>query len=398
MKPKDPGPETTYDYVDNTGKVWPCPPKGWRMVESKIRELENDNRLIFSGETLRVKDYWNERPSEGKRIDTLWNDISENTVGSDEVASILGKNGIFDNPKPTDLIMRCIEAYPSKETTVLDFFAGSGTTLHAVMKENLKDNGTRQCILVQMPEKTFKFDDNGNEIPLSKETKTAFEAGFRDLTQITYIRNKKVIEGYKSTSGTSDELFSEKITLTKLKKANELLEKVEEIKKQFKDKYEKITVSINKGVLTVNGEFTKEENVLGLGNSLKYYKTSFVGNKEAAKASDSDKIELAKKAGSLLSIGENTLEEIKSTEYYQIYTNGKNKFTGVYFTGNADGLRDFCIELETIRNKSRLNRINAYFYSTGNGEEFENEFDSLKNIRIKTIPEPILKIYRALNI
>ena len=398
MKPKDPGPETTYDYVDNTGKVWPCPPKGWRMVESKIRELENDNRLIFSGETLRVKDYWNERPSEGKRIDTLWNDISENTVGSDEVASILGKNGIFDNPKPTDLIMRCIDAYPSKETTVLDFFAGSGTTLHAVMKENLKDNGTRQCILVQMPEKTFKFDDNGNEIPLSKETKTAFEAGFRDLTQITYIRNKKVIEGYKSTSGTSDELFSEKITLTKLKKANELLEKVEEIKKQFKDKYEKITVSINKGVLTVNGEFTKEENVLGLGNSLKYYKTSFVGNKEAAKASDSDKIELAKKAGSLLSIGENTLEEIKSTEYYQIYTNGKNKFTGVYFTGNADGLRDFCIELETIRNKSRLNRINAYFYSTGNGEEFENEFDSLKNIRIKTIPEPILKIYRALNI
>ena len=70
----------------------------------------------------------------------------------------------------------------------------------------------------------------------------------------------------------------------------------------------------------------------------------------------------------------------------------------MYFTGNADGLRDFCIELETIRNKSRLNRINAYFYSTGNGEEFENEFDSLKNIRIKTIPEPILKIYRALNI
>ena len=140
----------------------------------------------------------------------------------------------------------------------MDFFAGSGTTLHAVMKENIKDNGSRQCILVQMPEKTYKLDESGNEVAASKEAKIAFEAGYKNLAQITYTRNKKVIEGYKSTTGICDELFSEKITLTKLKKANELLEKVEDIKKQFKDKYEKITVSINKGVLTVNGEFTKE--------------------------------------------------------------------------------------------------------------------------------------------
>ena len=398
QKPKDPGPETTYDYVDNNGKVWPCPPKGWRMKQSELKKLENDGRLCLENDTLSEKAYWNERPSDGKRIDTLWNDISENTVGSDELYGILGVQGIFSNPKPTELIMRCLEAYPSKETVVLDFFAGSGTTLQAVMKENIKDNGTRQCILVQMPEKTYKVDENGNEIPASKESKIAFESGYRTITDITYARNKKIIEGYKSTSGKSDELFSEKITFSKLKKANDLLEKVEEVKAKHKDNYESISVSVDKGNLTVSGEFNKEEDILGLGNSLKYYKTSFVGNNEAVNANDTDKIALALKAGCLLSIGENTLDEEKSSEFYQIFSDGKNKFTGVYFTGNADGLGEFCNELEKIRNKSRLNRINAYFYCSGNGSEFENEFDSLRNIRIKTIPEPILKIYRALDI
>lgn len=398
QKPKEPGPETTYDYVDNNGKVWPCPPKGWRMKQSELKKLENDRRLCLDNETLSEKAYWNERPDDGKRIDTLWNDISENTVGSDELESILGKQGIFSNPKPTELIMRCIEAYPSKETVVLDFFAGSGTTLHAVMKENLKDEGNRQCILIQMPERTYKLDENGNEVPASKESKVAFESGYRNITQITYDRIKKIMEGYHSTNGVSDELFSEKLTYTKLKKAEDILNKVEDVKNKYKEKYEKITVNVDKGKLTVCGEYLKGQDVLGLGNSLNYYKTAFVGCNEATFATDSDKIELAKKAGCLLSIGENTLDEIKSTDFYQIYTDGKNKITGVYFTGNADGLREFCDELELIRNKSRLNRISAYFYCSGNGEEFENEFDSLRNIRIKTIPEPILKIYRALNI
>ena len=84
QKPKDPGPETSYDYIDNSGKIWKCPPKGWRMTYDKLKALENDNRLITSGKTLRVKDYWNERISEGKRIDTLWSDLPENRSGSNE--------------------------------------------------------------------------------------------------------------------------------------------------------------------------------------------------------------------------------------------------------------------------------------------------------------------------
>lgn len=166
QKPKNPGPETSYDYVDNSGKVWPCPPKGWRMVEKKIRALENDNRLYMEGETLRVKDYWNERKSTGKRIDTLWNDLPENSAASNELLSILSESS-FENPKPTALVKRCIDI-GNKIAIVLDFFAGSGTTGQAVLELNKEDGGKREFILVQNNEKT---DENPNGIAFDVTTK-----------------------------------------------------------------------------------------------------------------------------------------------------------------------------------------------------------------------------------
>lgn len=146
QKPRDPGPETSYDYVDNSGKIWKCPAKGWRMTYDKVKALEDDNRLITSGKTLRVKDYWSERPSEGKRIDTLWSDLPENTTGSKELDNALREKGKFDNPKPTKLIERCLQI-SKKEAVVLDFFAGSGTTGHAVAQLNKEDGGNRKYIL-----------------------------------------------------------------------------------------------------------------------------------------------------------------------------------------------------------------------------------------------------------
>ena len=59
QKPKDPGPETTYDYVDNTGKVWKCPKNGWRIKYEKLKALENDGRLCLDNKSLNEKAYWN---------------------------------------------------------------------------------------------------------------------------------------------------------------------------------------------------------------------------------------------------------------------------------------------------------------------------------------------------
>ena len=146
QKPGNPGPETTYDYVDNNGKVWPCPAKGWRIKQSKLKALENDGRLYLEGKSLSEKAYWNERSSEGKRVDTLWNDLPENSSASKEIEIIFGEKGIFNNPKPTELIKRCIQISP-KDSIVLDFFVGSGTTAQAVLELNKEDGGSRKYIV-----------------------------------------------------------------------------------------------------------------------------------------------------------------------------------------------------------------------------------------------------------
>ena len=68
--------------------------------------------------------------------------------------SIIGEKKSFDNPKPINLISRIIEFSSNKDSIILDFFAGSGTTGHAVLALNEKDKGNRQFILCQLNEKT----------------------------------------------------------------------------------------------------------------------------------------------------------------------------------------------------------------------------------------------------
>lgn len=180
QKTKSPGPETTYDYTDNTGKIWTCPAKGWRMVYQKVKDLENDGRLYLNGDTLREKSYWNERENEGQIADTLWDDLDEGNIGTTEVAKLIGKE-IFDNPKPIDLISRCLKIATNHKDMVLDFFAGSGTTAHAVLKQNAEDGGNRQFICVQIAEQIEK-------------DKQAYKAGYRTIFGITKERIIKASE------------------------------------------------------------------------------------------------------------------------------------------------------------------------------------------------------------
>lgn len=187
QKTGSPGPETTYDYIDNSGKVWKCPEKGWRMVKEKIKALENEGRLCLENNTISEKAYWNERENEGKFADTLWDDIDEGNVGTAELSEIF--NGVvFDYPKPTNLIRRMIQIGTSKSDTVLDFFAGSGTTAHSVLLQNKEDGGTRKFVLVQLPEKT-------------DEKSTAFKEGYKTISDITKERIRRVLRLEKIEDG-----------------------------------------------------------------------------------------------------------------------------------------------------------------------------------------------------
>ena len=121
QKTDSPGPETTYDYIDDSGKTWKCPEKGWRMKYEKLKALENENRLYLGGNTLQEKAYWNERENEGKLANNLWDDIP-NLQGTN--AEILN----YSTQKPETLLERIIKVSSNDGDVVLDCFIGSGTT------------------------------------------------------------------------------------------------------------------------------------------------------------------------------------------------------------------------------------------------------------------------------
>jgi len=147
QKTGNPGPKTTYDYIDNNGRIWPCPVKGWRMTKEKLKALENDNRLYITDSTIREKYYLKERLKIGKQIDNFWSDIGNMNRNSDTNYNLNGQ-------KPEKLIERIINMATLEGDIVMDFFLGSGTTAAVAHKlgrqyigiEQL-DYGENDCIV-----------------------------------------------------------------------------------------------------------------------------------------------------------------------------------------------------------------------------------------------------------
>jgi adenine-specific DNA-methyltransferase len=91
------------------------------------------------------------KEKEGKGIWTWWtnSEVGHTQEGTQELASILGK-AVFDYPKPARLLTRIFKLAANSDSIILDFFAGSGSTAHAVLNMNKADGGNRKFILVEM--------------------------------------------------------------------------------------------------------------------------------------------------------------------------------------------------------------------------------------------------------
>ncbi|HZP55406.1 MAG TPA: site-specific DNA-methyltransferase [Candidatus Saccharimonadales bacterium] len=137
QKTASPGPQTTYDYVDNEGRLWKCPVKGWRMTQAKLKALENDNRLYITDKTIREKYYLNERTEIGKQIDNFWGDIGNMNRSSDKSYDLGGQ-------KPEKLIQRIIMLTTTVGDIVLDYHLGSGTTAATALKMGRQFIGAEQ--------------------------------------------------------------------------------------------------------------------------------------------------------------------------------------------------------------------------------------------------------------
>ncbi len=127
----------------------------------------------------------------------------------------------------------------------------------------------------------------------------------------------------------------------------------------------------------------------GLGNSIKYFKTAFVGKNNILKADDADKIELAHNAGGMLAIAENTFDQVEQNNYWQIFESNK-QYTAVYFREEFGKFDEFIEKVKKLKKPAVV-----YIFSWEKEFEF-NEFEEDKNIKIKTIPQPILEIYKQI--
>jgi len=154
-----------YAITTKIGKVIPGPPAGsyWRVSKEKFDELDRDNR-IWWGETGEnrpgIKRFLSEvRQGVVPQTYWPWKDVGSTRNAKQELSQIMGATSgedLFITPKPTKLIEKMLQiaTVPSDNNIVIDFFGGSGTTGHATLSANSKDNGNRRFILVQLPEPT----------------------------------------------------------------------------------------------------------------------------------------------------------------------------------------------------------------------------------------------------
>lgn len=151
---KDARPNLHYDLIDpKTGVSYACPPKGWRYDRTTMALKVAEERILFpsSGEGRpRHKLFLNDMQSLYKNMSSVITKFST-ADGTRDVNNLLGA-GVFSFPKPTGLLASIIEQATESDDIILDFFAGSGTSGHATLLQNVADFTNRRFILVQLPE------------------------------------------------------------------------------------------------------------------------------------------------------------------------------------------------------------------------------------------------------
>ena len=166
----------------------------WRWGKIKARENLNDEIVGYKTAEGDYRIVQKTRLT-GKIIRSLQIDtLISSRKGTAEVQDLFERK-VFSFPKPVELIKRFIAISTEQDSIVLDFFAGSGTTAHAVTEFNKKDGGNRKYILIQLPE-------------LTDEKSEAYKAGYKTISDITIERNKRVIEKIEKEEASKEaELF-----------------------------------------------------------------------------------------------------------------------------------------------------------------------------------------------
>ncbi|HCJ4282417.1 TPA: site-specific DNA-methyltransferase [Legionella pneumophila] len=203
-------PNMFYPVKDPDGNnVYPLAPAGyesrWRFEKKTYERLVKEGYILWK-KTKRnddeiwwpyVKYYLEGRT---KRPSPLWNDLEGNKKAARDLRSLFEGKKYFDFPKPIPMIKRLIQISPnaSSEDIILDFFAGSSTTAHAVMQLNAEDGGSRKFIMVQLPEPC-------------DEILEAYKAGYKTIAEISKERIRRA--GIKIKEENANKEYIEKLDI-----------------------------------------------------------------------------------------------------------------------------------------------------------------------------------------
>lgn len=169
----------SYDYPIKTPSgriVTPSDGRCWNTSKENFEKLVEDNRIWFgeNGDNMPAVKKFLTEVKDGIVPLTIWKyeEVGHNQEGRQELKSLFDNKGYFDGPKPIRLISKILRiANLDSNDIILDFFSGSATTAHAVMQLNAEDGGSRQFIMVQLPE-------------VCDEKSEAYKAGYKNICEI----------------------------------------------------------------------------------------------------------------------------------------------------------------------------------------------------------------------
>ena len=190
-----------YSITSPSGVVWT---RQWMCSRNEMNEYLKQGKIWFGNAPTydavpRIKIF----QCEASEVipDNIFGKHGTSKSAKNELKKLFEVEDIFDTPKPTELIKAIIDLCCGKNDTILDFFAGSGTTAHAVMELNAEDNGNRRFILVQLPE---SIDEKKSKTAYDfvKNTLGKDEPKISDITQERIIRaSKQIQEKYPEYQG-----------------------------------------------------------------------------------------------------------------------------------------------------------------------------------------------------
>ncbi|GAA9938183.1 hypothetical protein VN0877_06890 [Helicobacter pylori] len=191
-------------YTFLNGKTW-SPPSGtfWRYSIGTLKDMEQNNRIVFNGKNPMAKRYLSE-VAEGRKSSTFWDgsEVGYNLNGDAEIKQLFSGNKVFNNPKPEALISRILEIATNENDLVLDFFAGSGTTCAVAHKMKRRYIGIEQMDYIEtITKERLKKVIEGEQGGISK--KCDFKGGgsfvYAELKEVN-LEIKKQIFNAKSAS------------------------------------------------------------------------------------------------------------------------------------------------------------------------------------------------------